>query len=118
MSQKTNNIVDGEEITLGGATFTLPPLPLARLKHLGVLLTGGDPSDPESGYTDALTDAVYYSLRRNYPDISRELVEDNIDLVNFQDVLQKFMKVNNLNAKGEAGKQANPAETEKSTGTE
>ena len=85
-------MVDGKEITLGGQKYTLPPIPLSGLARLGdrIKTIGGD--DPDA--IDALIDGVHISLRRNYPDIERVTVDNNIDPLNFAAVLEAFTAVN------------------------
>ena len=87
--------VPGEAIRLGRLFYVLPPAPLVHMPKLKAVLSGGDFSADE-GYSNALVDAVYYSLRRNYPTVGREQVAENIDMTNFRGVMDAFMKANGL----------------------
>lgn len=87
--------VYGEVIRLGRLFYVLPPAPLVHMPKLKAVLSGGNFSEDE-GYSNALADAVYYSLRRNYPSVGREQVAENIDMTNFRDIMNAFMKANGL----------------------
>ena len=84
--------IDGVAITLAGEAYTLPPLPLARMPKIKTLMNGGDSMSEE--FVNALVDAIWWSLQRNYPDIVREAVSDNVDLKNWKIVLDAFMNTN------------------------
>ena len=96
MDNATELAVDGAEITLAKKTYTLPALPLKYMPKVKKLLEGGDPQEEE--YITAMTDAIFYSLKRNYPTLQREVVEDNIDMTNFAEILMAFQTANKLNA--------------------
>ena len=83
------------KITLGKKEFELSPIPLKGLVALeGRLhLIGKDFSQDSA---DALVDGIYYGLKRNHPEIDRELVELNIDATNLNQVLTAFVQVNNF----------------------
>jgi hypothetical protein len=95
-----SNPIPGENIELADISYVLPPLPLAYMAKADVLLRGMSTAQTQE-YADAFADVVFYSLRRNYPDISRETVADNIDLKNFKVILDAFTVVNGLKAKAE-----------------
>lgn len=88
-------MVEGKEITLSGKVYTLPPIPLIGMAKLGPRFSsiGKDFSEDSVG---ALADAIFFSLKRNYPEISRDLVEQNIDLTNLTEITTAFVEVNNL----------------------
>lgn len=88
------NLIQGPDIALGLETYILPPLPLVKIAGIKVLMAGGDVFD--EAYTKALTDAIFHSLKRNYPDIKMETVENGVDLSNFQDTVEKFLIANKL----------------------
>jgi hypothetical protein len=86
-------MVDGKEIKLGGSTFILPPCPLSGLSKLGDRLKNIGTGMSEEA-TSSLSDGVFYSLRRNYPEITQGFVSDNIDLLNVHSVVDAFVEVN------------------------
>ena len=87
--------VAGEIIQLGRLFYVLPPAPIVYMPRIQAVLRGGDFSTDEA-YSNALIDAIYLSLRRNYKALSRDDVADNLDMTNFRDVMDAFMQVNNL----------------------
>lgn len=93
-------MVEGKEITLGTDKYILPPIPLAGLSKLGDRL-----SLIGAGFTleavDAMIDGVWLSLLRNYPDIPRDVVEMNIDLLNQEGIFQAWVSVNRLDKRKE-----------------
>lgn len=75
----------GTEMTLGDRKVTLAPLTLRQIKELKNVLaqvkpgiTIGDPLEK----LDALTAVIHASLSRNHPDISREELDDMLDMKN------------------------------------
>lgn len=97
--------IPGEEITLAGQKFILPPMPLVKMPTVKKAMEGGDFTADE-GRASALAEAIYWSLRRNYKDtITLEFVQENLDLTNFSSILDAFMRTNKFvrkTAPGEA----------------
>ena len=82
--------------------LVVPPLTLGALEQLQDRLAsfkGG--VDKESVAT--VIDAAHAALRRNYPDITREFVADQIDVGNFIDVFTCVMDVTGAKRKAAAG---------------
>lgn len=91
--------VAGEPIALNGVTYILPPLPLVKMAKVGKLMQGGNFMEDEA-YVGSLVDAIHWSLQRNYgKDFQREIVEENLDMNNFQSVMNAFMQVNGFQKK-------------------
>lgn len=85
--------VKGQPIELDGVEYILPPLPLIRLPDVKVLMDGGDVfGNPE--YIGTLTRAIHWSLKRNYPDLSIDVVQDSLDMINYSAVIKAFMLTN------------------------
>lgn len=95
--EQSGAMVDGETILLGGESLVLPPLPLIKFKTIEPIL-GSDKGFSEE-YLTAFNNAVFYSLRRNYPQITQDFIVENVDLVNFPKILSAFLSVNGLAAK-------------------
>ena len=100
--------VEGEVIKLNGVEYVLPPIPLAKMAKVGRLMQGGNAMEDEE-YVASLVDAVWWSLLRNYKELERAEVEENLDMTNFQAIMDAFMKVN-----GFAKKDGNKGEAEAS----
>jgi hypothetical protein len=106
MSQQ-NTQVNGEEIQLGNEKYVLPPLPLIRMASVKRLMSGGDFMGDDE-YVQSLINAIYWSLLRNYPTLDRAVVENGLDMTNFQPIMNAFMSVNGFankpsDAEGVAG---------------
>lgn len=95
-------MVEGKEIKLGGKDFVFPPIPLSGLAKLGDRLQQIGVGMSEESIT-ALSDGVFYSLRRNYPDIAQSFVQDNIDLLNVHSVVDAFVEVNGFQKANQSG---------------
>lgn len=82
-----------------GTTLVVPPLNLAAIEQMQDRLTtfrGG--VDKES--VALVADATLMALRRNYPDMTRErVVNDLVDVGNMQEVMEAVMDVSGLKRK-------------------
>jgi len=83
----------GKKIILGNEEYTLPPLPLVHMHLIGKLQNGGDPSS-DPAYAEGLVEVIHKSLLRNYPDLERATVSDNLDMLNYRELMESFMAVN------------------------
>lgn len=97
-------LVPGIEIQLGGRTLTLAPLNFAALETLMPQITGWT-GGVDDASRSTVVDCVLASLKRNYPDITREFVLEYLDVANMLDIMAAVMDVGGLKRKGiEAGK--------------
>lgn len=110
---------DGVEITLGRQTYVLPAIPLHALPKCKRLLEGTDDPFGDDKYHQAIIDSLYYSLKRNYPDIDPTFVTESIDVQMLQTLPAKIMEANGLSAVTEDGekKAAKRGRTSSATGT-
>lgn len=99
-----SKLIEGVTVVLGGDDYIVPPLNIKGLRKLGPKLKGleglgssGIPTDQEY---DLIVEVVELALRRNYPDLSRETLEDIIDMRNMYEVLGAVMAASGL-TKGE-----------------
>jgi hypothetical protein len=92
MSQQ-NTQVNGEEIQIGNEKYVLAPLPLIKMASVKRLMSGGDFMGDDE-YVQSLINAIYWSLLRNYPTLDRAVVENGLDMTNFQPIMNAFMSVN------------------------
>jgi hypothetical protein len=91
--------VKGQKITLLETEYILPPLPLTYMDDIQPLLDGG--TTQNKAYVGALISAVHLSLLRNYPDMNRSVVADNLDMTNYADIVNAFMVTNKFTASSE-----------------
>jgi hypothetical protein len=104
MTQPT--LIDGVSVRMGGRDFTIPPLTLGMVKRLAPQLEkmgGADPasiSGPEAA--DACVTVIHAALKRNYPELTQDEVEELLDLGNMQKVTHAVMGISGLIPSGEA----------------
>jgi len=96
--------VPGVVVTLGGNEYIMAPLTAGPLKQILPRLQGlGTESNPLDAL-DLAVDVAFHSLKRNYPDIAREQVEnDFVDLTNMMAIIQAGAGASGLAAKAEPG---------------
>lgn len=98
--------VKGVSLVLGdGETYVVPPLSLGVLEAMQERLAAmtGNGLDKESVATTI--DCLHASLKRNYPDMTRARVADElVDVSNMLDVMSSLMDVSGMKRKAqEAG---------------
>lgn len=84
---------EGVRIELGGRAFVMPPLTLKHLRiHGGVIRSLGDlkgiPSDQD---VDGIVTLIHAALSRNYPELTREEIEDLVDVTNLAPTFQAMV---------------------------
>jgi hypothetical protein len=94
-------LIPGVTLTLGGREFVVPPLSMKALRELHpqwpTLQSMGDvPTGPQ---IDVVLGVVHSALIRNYPDLTRDELEELVDLGNLPKALMAVM-----GASPEAGK--------------
>lgn len=85
--------IEGVKINLGSREFVVPPLSLKGLRELApqwpTLQGMGDvPTGPQ---IDVVLGVVHSALIRNYPDLTREELEELVDLGNLPKALMAVM---------------------------
>lgn len=93
--------LDGVSIKLGNEEYIVPPLSLKSLRLLSEKLNtlqdlSGLPS-PEQ--ISVMTECIHHAIRRNYPDLTQEALEDLLDLGNIQKVFPAVMSASGLDQK-------------------
>lgn len=89
----------GIPIELGGELYIVPPIALGALEQLqgGIHAFTGDVTDVKQ--IAVVIDATFSALKRNYPDLTREALADQIDVANMADVFEAVMDVSGLKRK-------------------
>lgn len=84
-------MVAGATMTLGdGRDYTLAPLTLGALEELQDRIAAVGGEDQRAAIA-TMIDVAHRSLRRNYPDMTRETVGDLLDLGNMGEVFSVVM---------------------------
>lgn len=91
--------IKGIPVEIGGVIRIVPPLSLGAIQQLQGPLSKftGDINDMSS--IGVVIDAAFSALKRNYPDLTREEVADDIGLENMNEVLEAVMDVSGLKRK-------------------
>ncbi|MCU4314903.1 hypothetical protein KTH46_07685 [Acinetobacter bereziniae] len=92
----------GTTIQIDGQPFVFAPLSLGAVEKLLPALQGFKPND-----VGTVIDVAHKSLKRNYPDITREDVADMLYMDQLEEVMAAVMSVSGLKNKeaqeGESG---------------
>lgn len=93
-------MIPGKTLQLAGRDWVVPPINFAALKKHRALIAEMRAGSVEltDAQQDAMLDLIYLALRRNYPDITPEEVDDMIDLANMQPVFEAIMSVSGFEA--------------------
>ena len=96
-------MIDGHPVKMGGKDYTVPALSFKQLRQLqpAIALIGNIGSVPTDEQMSAVVDIVHAALSRNYPELDKDGVEDQLDLSNIRPVLEAVMGAAGL-TKGEA----------------
>lgn len=107
----TQNVkIKGIPADLGGRQWIVPPISAGALESMRERLDAfaGDISDPKQ-FSTAI-DLVHVAMRRNYPDLTREhLADELLDVENLLDVVGMALDVGGLRRKA-LGQPASPIE--------
>jgi hypothetical protein len=94
-------MIPGTVVALGGEEFVVPPLSLMqvsaflpRIRQIASL----DPTQMGDAQLKTLIEVVTAALQRNYPELTKEKVEDILDLGNALPVLNAILGGNKLPA--------------------
>lgn len=97
MYDETTVKFGGIKVTIGGKDFIVAPLNLARIKKLRTELEAVQGFKGSKTLTDEqiniYVSIIHSALTRNYPDMTREEVEDMVDLVNLGPIFQAIMGI-------------------------
>jgi hypothetical protein len=99
-------MIDGKEVRISGVDYIVPPLNFKQLKALKgdiAILSAGGTSDEEQ--FDAVVRICHAALSRNYPDITKERLEEMLDLSNFGKIASAVLGSSGFE-KQESGKEA------------
>jgi hypothetical protein len=103
MSEFAPPKIPGVEITLGGETFIVPPLNFRALRtHLDAIagMTTGVPLSRDQ--LDMAVALILTALRRNYPQMDADRLEELLDMANIKIVLPAILGASGLVSAGEA----------------
>ncbi|MEW6563318.1 MAG: hypothetical protein AB1400_08835 [Pseudomonadota bacterium] len=99
------DIIDGVSIRMGGKEWVVPPLTfraLRNLRHDIQALAESSGALPGDEAMDGIIEIVHTAMKRNYPELTRDEIEDMLDIANMQHVIAAIMGASGLVAQGEA----------------
>lgn len=98
-------MIPGIPKTIGGTEYIVPPVSLGTLEVYGDAIHEFEKGTLGLAGFKVVTDVVFAALKRNYPDITREFIKDNIGLEDAGDYFTAVMDVSGMKRKAlEAGK--------------
>ncbi|QDD62647.1 hypothetical protein EJD96_00060 (plasmid) [Herbaspirillum seropedicae] len=99
-----NQLIDGAQVKMGGKEWVIPALSLGQIKRLAPKIESlANMSNMlTSDQVSNVCEIVHAALKRNYPDVTIEEVEDMVDMGNMRQVIQTVMGQAGLVARGEA----------------
>src|SRR6266699_3746809 len=89
-------MIPGITISMGGSDYIVPPLTLGQLKRLTPTIARLSDKEDQSVVFDAVCEIVKEALSRNYPSISKEQVEDLLDLANCAEAVGAVLRGSGL----------------------
>src|SRR5258708_2927764 len=96
-------MIPGKEVTIGDRTFVMPPLTLGMLELYQDRIDAfqsGEAVTSKSWTT--VIDVVHGALKRNYPELDRTVITENMEMRHIADIFAALMNVSGVEA--EAGK--------------
>jgi hypothetical protein len=95
----------GIPMPIGGVEYIVPPLSLGSLEEYGDAIDDFQSGNLGLKGFSIVIDVVLAALKRNYPDMTRDMVKNGIDLAEAGDFFANVMDVSGLRRKAlEAGK--------------
>jgi len=87
---------EGAKIAIGGRDFIVPPLTFKQLRRLKERIESLKeatlkPGDLSGEQLDAMAEIIHAALSRNYPELTREDLEDLLDLGNLGPMIKAVM---------------------------
>lgn len=114
MSESQLELLDGVEVRIGRQTYIMPPLPLKPLRTMLLplyadaikMLDRTEGQSPEeimadvSSYNEKVVAVIHAALKRNYPDLTPDQIEEEIDLETSRKLLEKLREISGLKPVG------------------
>jgi hypothetical protein len=103
---------DGVPVVLAGTEYLVPPLTIRALRRLepqlALLAKAVQGSTPDAPQLDAVVAVVHAAMERNYPNLTKEDLEELLDLGNIPQVIMAVMTAAGLERRppGEAARPA------------
>lgn len=93
-------LLDGVAVQLGRREFIVPPLNLRAVRKVIPLLPVLEGKSGEGSFLDAAVELLALAIQRNYPDITKDEIEELVDLGNLPRLVEAVMAVSGFGPKG------------------
>lgn len=88
---------DGVDVVIGKHIYVAPPMTLRTIRTMYPKIGSlSDPNLPKEASFDILSELVYVALKRNYPAITKDEIEDGIDAKSIGEVMQAILEASGL----------------------
>lgn len=88
--------VKGTPVELGGTVYIVPPLSLGAVEQLQDRISAFSGDLADMSQVGLVIDVAHASLKRNYPEMTRDQVADIVDLGDMAKVFEAVMAVSGL----------------------
>lgn len=92
---------EGVSMKIGGRELVIPPLSLKQVQKLYPTIEALQKESDPLKSMEAVSLVVHAALKRNYPEMTLDEVDDMLDLGNFKAVIETVMGVSGFLARGE-----------------
>lgn len=92
-------MIEGTALNLGGKEYIVPPLTLGQVRRLQKdieRISKLDASSLDNSAIDTMLNVILTGLSRNYPDMTKEQLEDIVDIGNLRTVTEAVLGVSGL----------------------
>lgn len=74
-------MTEGTTIKMGDDEYVIPPLSFRQYKEFAKLIYSVRDNSTEDEAMDAMVEIIHACMKRNYPDLTRDHLEEILDLV-------------------------------------
>ena len=90
------DLIEGTTVTLGGQSFVMPPLNFKALKKYLPAIGKFQSNKVTVEQMGLMTEVIQSALVRNYPDVTQDFIEENLDLRNMTGIFEAAMNQSGL----------------------
>lgn len=103
-------MIPGEKVNVGGTEYTVPPFNLRVLRQHEEALNHKPEGNPSIvNEMERMVPPLLENLQRNYPELTREALEDGLDVVNYGELVRaSYGRAGFVKSGGDAGADPSP----------
>lgn len=99
-------MLDGVQVKIGEREYVIPPLNVKSFKRAQALEPALSSEGPEA--IDAAIEIIHLAVTRNYPDVTREQLEEDIDLGSLVHLITALLTIETGAQESKTVQQARP----------